>query len=232
MDADEAKRRIEEIRGLSDEEQRQLRDEAPRRLSDPDGPAQQELRRLKERDWSENTLPASAVFAQRLREMRKVRRGMNLAQLAHRMEAKGHPLSETALRRIERCERGLSLDEAFALIEALDAVPVYMLSPPDDMLIRLSESVATDGEGLRSWFVSGLPERTVPERRQPPPPEIADAVEHEQRARTNIARMARLAQALVDAKDDAERQPRAWTALVNEAIRQDHERAKEADPIT
>lgn len=66
--------------------------------------------------------------------------------------------------------------------------------------------------------------------------EIADAVEREQRARTNIERMARLAQALVDARDrdgngvPDDRTQRAWDALVREAVRQDHERAKDADP--
>ena len=100
------------------------------------------------------------------------------------------------------------------------------------MLIRLSESVATDGEGMRGWFVSGLPDRIPPERRQKPPAEIADAVEREQRARTNIARMARRAQALVDARDgDEERMQRAWDDLVREALSQEHERAEDADAI-
>ena len=140
------------------------------------------------------------------------------------MEAAGHAITDTVLRHIERCEKakGVSLDDAFALIEALDAVPLYMFTPPNDKFIRLSKSVATDGEGMLGWFVSGLPDRIEPERRQPPPAEITGAVEREQQ----FARMARLAHALVDAdrEEDGvrdERMQRAWNALMREARHQE-----------
>lgn len=200
--------------------------DATRRGLDPDGPTAQ----MKQRNWDETTMPASVVFAQRLREMRKAR-GLTQAQLAARMEAAGHAITDTVLRHIERCEKakGVSLDDAFALIEALDAVPLYMFTPPDDKFIRLSKSVATDGEGMLGWFVSGLPDRIEPERRQPPPAEITGAVEREQQ----FARMARLAHALVDAdrEEDGvrdERMQRAWNALMREARHQE-QRAGNAD---
>ena len=210
-------------------------DEARRRLSDPDGPAQQKLRRLKQRHWDETTLPASAVFAARLRETRKAR-GLTQAELAQRMKAKGHTISETALRRIESWKRGLSLDEAFALIEALEAVPVYMLTPQEDKLIRLSESVATDGEGMRGWLVSGLPDLIPPERRPEPPAELTDALAREQRTQENFARIRRVAYGLVDAVRDGvngvddKRTQRAWNALIVEAVRQ-KDREKDADTV-
>ena len=100
------------------------------------------------------------------------------------------------------CKRGLSLDEVFALIEALDVVPVYTPTLLDDKLIRLSESVATDGEGMRGWLVSGLPDLIPPERRPEPPAELTDALAREQRTQENFARIRRVAYGLVDAVRD------------------------------
>ena len=189
---------------------------------------------LKEKDWRENTLLPSQVFGRRLRETRKAR-NLTQAELAARMQAKGHPISATAVLKIERGGRGLSLDEAFALTEALEAVPVYMLTPPDDKFVRLSESIATDGAGMSEWLVSGLPDRTLPERRQRPPAELADEVNRRHQAGANDTRLRRLAQGFVDAwgiggKVGEAATIRAANALRNEVLRQEHERAEDADP--
>ena len=143
------------------------------------------------------------------------------------MRAKGHAISTTGLSRIETGDRGLSLDEAFAFVEALQAVPLYMLTPPNDKLIRLSGSVAADGAGLHDWLVSGLAGRTRSGWRQGPPVELADHVERERERIENLVRLARLAQGFVDAlnlegEDDREvAATRAAGALRAEVLRQD-----------
>ena len=173
-------------------------------------------------------------FAQRLRETRDAR-NLTQVELAALMRAKGHKISATKLVRLEGCHVGLSLDVAFALTEALEAVPVYMLTPPEEeMFIRLSGSVATDGAGMSEWLSSGLSDRTLPERRQNPPAELADEVERQRQSRANDARLRRLAQGFVDAwrlpgQDGEAATTRAANALRNEVLRQESERESQVD---
>jgi transcriptional regulator with XRE-family HTH domain len=96
----------------------------------------------------------SEVFATRLRETRKAR-GFSQTELAQQMTEQGQPMSKAALLRIENGERGLSLDEALAFAAVLYAVPAHLLSPPDDAIVRLTDKLGVDGEGLRAWLVHG-----------------------------------------------------------------------------
>ena len=155
----------------------------PPLFSDPDRNAA-ERERL-DGHFEETTLLPSVVFAQRLRERRE-ERGLSLVGLSRLTTAKGRPISKSAIQRLEQCEKGLLLDDAFALTEALAAVPANMLIPPEGKLIRLSESLAVDGADLRKWFSSGLPYRSL----QRPAAEIAPDVEREESDR-EIARLAR-----------------------------------------
>jgi transcriptional regulator with XRE-family HTH domain len=96
----------------------------------------------------------SQVFAARLRETRKAR-GLSQADLAQRMTEVGRPMNKLAVLRIESGERGLSLDEAFAFADVLNAVPAQMLSPVGDDLVKLTETHAVDGGGMRAWLRFG-----------------------------------------------------------------------------
>jgi transcriptional regulator with XRE-family HTH domain len=96
----------------------------------------------------------SEVFATRLREIRRAR-DLSQTELAHRMTESGRPLSKAALLRIERCERGLSLDEALALAAILHVAPAHLLSPPGEEIVWLTDNVGVDGEGLRAWLLHG-----------------------------------------------------------------------------
>ena len=75
-------------------------------------------------------------------------------------------LSKQAILRIENGDRGISLDEALAIALALNAVPAYLLTPPGDALVALSDDGATDGSGVREWLRYGL--WSSVERRDPP----------------------------------------------------------------
>jgi transcriptional regulator with XRE-family HTH domain len=189
------------------------RQEALERFNDPAFRA--ELRRRKDEDFRDSTMQASDVFRLRLRDLRAAR-GMTQADLAVRMRATGNPMSMTAIQKVEAGQRGISLDEAFALTEALQGVPSYMLTPPGDKLIRLSEGLATDGAGLRQWLVSGLPFRS----KQDPPSEIEDDVRSE-RLEANLVRLARglIDATRIDGDDGRLARKAAVRALCDEAIR-------------
>lgn len=96
----------------------------------------------------------SQVFAGRLRETRKAR-GLTQTELAQRMTDAGRPMSKAALLRIENGTRGISLDEALALIAILWAVPPHLLTPPDGELVCLTDEIGVDGGGLRGWLRYG-----------------------------------------------------------------------------
>src|SRR5688500_17476466 len=83
-------------------------------------------------------LKPSEVFASRLRELR-ISRGMSQAELAKRMTAVGRPISKVGLLRIESGARGISLDEAIALIAELHAVPPHLLTPPEGEYVWLTD---------------------------------------------------------------------------------------------
>jgi transcriptional regulator with XRE-family HTH domain len=96
----------------------------------------------------------SEVFAARLRDTRKARE-FSQTELAQLMTERGRPMSKAALLRIEKGERGLSLDEALAFAAVLFAVPAHLLSPRSGEMIELTDKLAVDGEGLRAWLLHG-----------------------------------------------------------------------------
>jgi transcriptional regulator with XRE-family HTH domain len=206
-----------------DKETREKYEEPKSRYSDPR--VQRRLRKIKERHWRENTLLPSQVFGRRLRETRDAR-NLTLDGLAARMTQYGHPMSKRRLSEIETCKCHLRLDEAFALVEILQAVPLYLLTPPGEMFVRLSEGYGTNGPGLRDWFVSGLPERTSPGWRLDPPPELSDVLEEESAESEDIERVARLARAMVDSLSHGRtEQVHAIKALAEEIERQGERKA-------
>jgi hypothetical protein len=87
--------------------------------------------------------------------MRKRRDNMSQAELGRRMREAGYPLDKAAVLRIEKGERGISLDEALAFASVLAAVPAQMLTPPGDEFVYLTKNVGVDGEGIRAWLRFG-----------------------------------------------------------------------------
>lgn len=114
---------------------------------------QAKLAKIKEDDWRDTTLPPSQVFVRRLREYRKAR-GYTQEVLASRVTRSEHPISPDALSAIERNAKGLLVDDAFALIEALDTAPLYLFTPPAGKDLRLGGSVRVPAEHVREWLVA------------------------------------------------------------------------------
>lgn len=97
----------------------------------------------------------SDVFRQRLRETRTAR-NLTQGELGARMREAGHPtIDKVAVLRIEKGERGLSLDEALAFASVLHAVPAQLFTPPGDELVSITENYAVDGADMRAWLRYG-----------------------------------------------------------------------------
>lgn len=141
------------------------------------------------RERSHTQLRPSAVFAQRLREMRKAR-GLSQTQLSEMLTKHGIPLNRAALLGIEKQSRRVTLDEALAITAVLNAVPAYMLTPPDGSWVELTANYATDGSGLRQFLQQGFPWNVDPVP--------AEALEDAERDRF-VLKLAALARGLDDA---------------------------------
>jgi transcriptional regulator with XRE-family HTH domain len=184
-------------------------------------PPTEDPRRINSRDWKENTLPPSVVFGLRVQERRKGR-GLTQAELAHQLKAKGYLIEQSGVSEIETGKRkgGVPLELAFAIAEVLQAVPAHLLTPPGDKLIRMSESIATDGPGLRQWLTSGLPWTTGRASDQPAPEEVEERLAWEQ-FRENLAYLAfGFADAMRIDKDAANDAARAIIAEVKRWLRE------------
>jgi transcriptional regulator with XRE-family HTH domain len=130
----------------------------------------------------------SEVFAARLKEMR-MSRNRTQEELAEKVREAGVPMSKAAVLRIEKGERGISLDEAVAFAGALNAVFASLLSPPEGEVVRVADWLAMDGEAIRTWLRYGLYDW------QPAP----DEAHEEGRRIASQKRLGKLAEALVEA---------------------------------
>ncbi|NNN34508.1 helix-turn-helix transcriptional regulator [Streptomyces sp. S3(2020)] len=63
-------------------------------------------------------------------EILRTERGLSQRQLAHRITALGHPMSNTMLSRIERAQRRCDVDDLVAIAEALYVPPPVLLEVP------------------------------------------------------------------------------------------------------
>jgi hypothetical protein len=69
---------------------------------------------------------------------------------------------QPAIARIEKGTRDLKLEKAIAFAQVLDTPFAHLLEPARDELISLTDSIGTDGDGIRRWLTSGVPIRLWP----------------------------------------------------------------------
>ena len=93
----------------------------------------------------------SEVFRARLREVRRLR-GWTQADLASALASAGLDLGESAVVRMERGIRGVSLDEAIAIAAVLGVSPMHMIVPIDDNGIQLAPQVTVPTTDARAWI--------------------------------------------------------------------------------
>jgi transcriptional regulator with XRE-family HTH domain len=106
---------------------------------------------------------ASEVFRQRLREVRRLK-GWTQQQLADALAAGGVRLDASAITRLERGTRGVTLDDVIAIAAALGVSPLHMIVPLDDNGAQLMPSLTVPAADARAWLRGQLPLREADER--------------------------------------------------------------------
>lgn len=93
------------------------------------------------------------VLAQQLRRVRESRH-VTYTDLVKRLDDLGHPIPILGLRRIERGERRVDVDDLVALARALRVPPVLLLFPVDaeGPLVELVPGVLADPNDALVWF--------------------------------------------------------------------------------
>lgn len=110
----------------------------------------------RKRDSEELGRRPSMIFGRRIQERRRAL-DWSQTELAEAMTHAGFEMSKTAILRIENGTRELKLDEAIAFAQVLHVPFAYLLEPPADDMLALTEDYATDGDGLTRWLVTGTP---------------------------------------------------------------------------
>jgi transcriptional regulator with XRE-family HTH domain len=88
----------------------------------------------------------------RIRELRQAR-GMTQQDLADRLNLNGARIDRTAVAKIEKGRRELTLAEAFMFAVALSVAPVHLFVPTDDdEPIMLTPTRGSTPEGMRAWI--------------------------------------------------------------------------------
>ncbi|GEO93107.1 hypothetical protein KFL01_24130 [Kocuria flava] len=95
--------------------------------------------------------------------LRALRGSMPLRTLSAQLDALGHPMSASALQRIESGERRVDVDDLSALAVVLGVHPNRLLLPPDEREGRLTGTEEAPLEVLGAWL-NGL--EPLPEQRQ------------------------------------------------------------------
>jgi transcriptional regulator with XRE-family HTH domain len=72
----------------------------------------------------------AGIRAARTIEILRTAGGLSQRQLAGRVTALGHPMSNTMLSRIERAQRRCDIDDLIAIAEALLVSPLVLLQEP------------------------------------------------------------------------------------------------------
>src|SRR5947207_8943095 len=98
--------------------------------------------------------PAGEVVAQNVRRIREGQR-LTYVGLAERLTEAGRPIAVLGLRRIERGERRIDIDDLLALAVALRVAPVDLLVPNsarDDELYSVTPKRPITAAGARHWI--------------------------------------------------------------------------------
>ena len=98
----------------------------------------------------------SKVFRDRMREVRRLK-GWTQQRLADELELLGVKLDASAITRIEKGTRGVTLDDALAIAAALGVSPLHMLVSLDDNGTQLAPTLTVPTADARAWLRGQLP---------------------------------------------------------------------------
>ncbi len=88
----------------------------------------------------------SDAFRRAVREMRK-RRGWSAEELAERLR-----VDRSTVTKLEKGERGVSLDDAFSYAATLGVQPSAMIAPRDATPVQITATESVDGHIFRAWL--------------------------------------------------------------------------------
>jgi transcriptional regulator with XRE-family HTH domain len=97
---------------------------------------------------------ASQVLAANIKRVREDMR-LSYAGLARRLTTIGHPIPELGLRRIEKGERRVDVDDLLALCLVLEITPVDLLVPKDEAAgqwYQVTPKATAITENVREWI--------------------------------------------------------------------------------
>lgn len=112
--------------------------------------------KLQRKVWALARKPKTVpeTIASRVEAVRE-RRGYSLRELSRRLDEVGHSMDATALMRLERGERRITIDDLLAVALALDVPPVALFVPIDTgEAVRVTADMTMDPLQLLLW-VSG-----------------------------------------------------------------------------
>jgi transcriptional regulator with XRE-family HTH domain len=105
----------------------------------------------------------SDAIARRIRELRKLRGGMTVAELAERCRAAGcQTLTTQAIyklegQRVSRAPRPVTVDELLILAYVLDVAPVHLIAGLGDEPVLVSPEWTVGATGARAWIRGQAP---------------------------------------------------------------------------
>jgi transcriptional regulator with XRE-family HTH domain len=124
--------------------------------------------------------PVSETLMRNIKRLREAKR-LTYVELSERLTNIGRPIPVLGLRRIERGERRVDVDDLAALAVVLSAAPVDLLVPgdtDDDVPYAVTPEVTTTAAKARDW-IAGIGFLTAPES----PMEFAVAIQAMPKAR-------------------------------------------------
>ncbi len=136
--------------------------------------------------------PASAVVAERIRQLRKEKRWTQ-TDLAEAVTGFGHPMHQTAIAKIEAKQRKVSVEDLLVLALALDVPPPLLFLPFDrDEDLALTPTTATYPWRVWEWLhgEEPLPSRNTPEWHRGSEPALLYANVRDDQKQVNRARLA------------------------------------------
>jgi transcriptional regulator with XRE-family HTH domain len=107
----------------------------------------------------ESPMAPSAVFRQSLREARRLKRWTQ-QELADALAELGAKIDATAITRIERGVRSVSLDEVVLIAAALGVSPMHLFVPLDDKApVQVAPGLVRPAADVRAWVRGQRPLR-------------------------------------------------------------------------
>jgi transcriptional regulator with XRE-family HTH domain len=98
------------------------------------------------------SLPLAEVFGQQLERVRK-RKGWTQERLADEMKSIGRPIQQSAVAKVERAERAVKIEEAFAFALVLGVSPIALFVPREPMTrVKLADVDPETAANFPAWL--------------------------------------------------------------------------------